>query len=300
MSSKAEEETDKDVCANCGIAGVDEIKLEDCQDCDLVKYCSDKCREEHREQHTEDCKKRANILHDKRLFTPPEGTHRGECPICFLPMPIGLKKSTFMSCCGQTSCKGCIYANYISNIQDMVEASRCVFCRTSASDKEEHRKRKRERVKANDPAALRYKGTECHRARNYNKALQYFSKAAELGDAEAHYHLGYMYMEGEGTEKDEDKAVYHLEKASIGGHPDARYHLAIEEAKNGNMDRAAKHLIIAANLGHDGSMQVLLSFCKEGVITKEEYGATLRTHQAAVDAMKSAQRDAAERIGHPF
>ena len=109
MSSKAEEEADENVCANCGITGVDEIKLKECQDCDLVKYCSEKCREEHREQHTEDCKKRANILHDRRLFTQPEGTHRGECPICFLPMPVELQKSTFMSCCGQTSCLGCIF-----------------------------------------------------------------------------------------------------------------------------------------------------------------------------------------------
>ena len=30
-------------------------------------------------------------------------------------------------------------------------------------------------------------------------------------------------------------------------------------------------------------------------IAKEEYGATLRTHQAAIDETKSAQRDAAEK-----
>jgi hypothetical protein len=34
---------------------------------------------------------------------------------------------------------------------------------------------------------------------------------------------------------------------------------------------------------------------KKGYITKEEYGATLRTHQAAVGSTKSAQRDAAEK-----
>jgi hypothetical protein len=69
MSSKAEEEAaaDKDVCANCGIAEVDNIKLKIlCEGgCDLVKYCGDKCREEHREQHHEECKKRANELHEK-------------------------------------------------------------------------------------------------------------------------------------------------------------------------------------------------------------------------------------------
>ena len=57
MSSKELEEADKNVCANCGAAEVDDIKLEECDGCDLVKYCSDKCREEHREKHGEECKK---------------------------------------------------------------------------------------------------------------------------------------------------------------------------------------------------------------------------------------------------
>jgi hypothetical protein len=82
-----------DACANCGIAQVDEIKLKDCDGCDLVKYCSDKCKEEHREQHEEECKKRASKLRNDDLFTQPDGTHLGECPICFLPMPLIHKKN---------------------------------------------------------------------------------------------------------------------------------------------------------------------------------------------------------------
>lgn len=45
-------------CANCGVAEVDDIKLKDCDGRDLVKYCSDKCTENHREQHDEECKRR--------------------------------------------------------------------------------------------------------------------------------------------------------------------------------------------------------------------------------------------------
>ena len=99
MNSGAEEEAvaDKDVCGNCGIAGVDEIKLEECDGCDLVKYCSDKCREEHREQHHEECKRRAGELHDKRLFTQPDRNHIGECPFCFLPHSLDGRKSAFMT-----------------------------------------------------------------------------------------------------------------------------------------------------------------------------------------------------------
>ncbi len=92
-----------------------------------------------------------------------------------------------------------------------------------------------------------------------------------------------------------EKAAYHWEKAAIGGHPGARHNLACYEAANGNMEKAAKHWIIAANLGDDKSMKTLLSAYKDGYITKEEYGATLRAHQAAINATKSSQRDAAER-----
>ena len=58
---------------------------------------------------------------------------------------------------------------------------------------------------------------------------------------------------------------------------------------------AVKHWIIAANLGCGEAMKELLEAYKNGYITKEKYGTTLRAHQAAVDAMKSSQRDAAER-----
>ena len=35
---------------------------------------------------------------------------------------------------------------------------------------------------------------------------------------------------GEGVEKDEGKAIYHLEEAAMGGHPRARYDLGLGEA----------------------------------------------------------------------
>ena len=98
MSSMAEAEADADICcANCGIAEVDDIKLKDCDGCDLVKYCSDKCQENHREQHEAACKKRKAELRDKELFEQPDGSHYGECPLCFLPMPIDQSKFRFHS-----------------------------------------------------------------------------------------------------------------------------------------------------------------------------------------------------------
>ena len=91
--------------------------------------------------------------------------------------------------------------------------------------------------------------------------------------------------------------MYHWEKAAIGGHPGARYFLGISEERNGNMERAVKHFIIAANLGCDDSMKELWGHYSLGNITKEDLDATLRSHQAALVAMKSEQRDVAEASG---
>ena len=162
-----------DVCANCGIAQVDEIKLEDCGGCDLVKYCGDKCKEEHREQHEEDCKRRAKKLHDDDLFTQPDGTHLGECPICFLPMPLDPKKSCYRSCCSNLICQGCIIAQMKSNMT-VLEGSRCPFCREPVADNDEEESSKlMERVKANDPAAMVQFGMERYLEGDYDGALKY-------------------------------------------------------------------------------------------------------------------------------
>ncbi len=160
-------------------------------------------------------------------------------------------------------------------------------------DGAEKMKRIMKRIKANDPAALSYLGTKSCNEGDYDVAFEYLTNAAELGDLEAHHHLGYMYHVGGGVKKDEEKAVYHSEKAAIGGHPLARYNLAVQEEQNGNIERAVKHFIIAAKLGDERSMKDLWAHYSLGNITKDDLEATLRTHKAAIDAMKSPEREAA-------
>jgi hypothetical protein len=80
-------------CANCGISAVDDVKLKDCDDgCDLVKYCSDKCQDNHREQHGEECKKRLIELRDRNLFTQPEGSNLGRMPDLLFTVVAGSQK----------------------------------------------------------------------------------------------------------------------------------------------------------------------------------------------------------------
>jgi hypothetical protein len=106
-------------CANCAVAEVDDIKLDTCCDgCDLVKYCRDKCMEEHREQHDEDCKKRKVELHDKQLFTQPPGTHQGECTtmkeIGILQLNSGQKQLNWETQKRIISCQRCIVGGKVS------------------------------------------------------------------------------------------------------------------------------------------------------------------------------------------
>ena len=74
-----------------------------------------------------------------------------------------------------------------------------------------------------------------------DRAIEYWTKAAGLGDAGARYQLSVAYQLGQCAEKDEEKEVYHnLEEAAIGGHVDARYNLGVKDANNGKI---VKHWI---------------------------------------------------------
>jgi tetratricopeptide (TPR) repeat protein len=285
-----------EVCVSCGIAVVDDIKLTDCNaGCDLVKYCGDNCQVNHREQHEKECKKRLTEMHDKQLFTQPDISHHGECPICCLPLPIDPKKSIMMTCCSKLICSGCDHANYKREFEQGLQ-HRCAFCRNPAPKSEEQAlKQIMKRIKKNnDPAAMCRMGTKHYSKGDYGKALQYYAKAAELGDVRARSCLGGLYYSGEGVEKDEEKAVYHWEQAAIDGHPGARVYLAAHEMENGRLERAAKHWIIAANLGCDTSLKAIKVLFVKGVVSKEEYAGALRGQQAFVDATKSAEREKVE------
>ena len=65
ISIDAEEVATDICCASCGIAEVDDVKLKPCDGCDLVKYCSDTCKEDHRLQHETLCRERAAELRDE-------------------------------------------------------------------------------------------------------------------------------------------------------------------------------------------------------------------------------------------
>jgi tetratricopeptide (TPR) repeat protein len=300
-------------CASCGVAEVDDIKLKTCTACKLVRYCSVKCQKAHRPRHEQACKKRAAELRDEILFRQPESSHYGDCPICLLPLSLDTKQSMMQSCCSKMICLGCDYANKIREMEDRLQYKcpifsanwkrelkdsldqKCPFCRhPGAKTQAESDILVMKRVRVNDPFALREVGTTRCEKGDYKGAIEYWMRAAELGDAEANYQLSVMYREGRGVDRDEKKELHHLTEAAISGDPSARHNLACYEWRNGRYERAAKHWIIAANLGNDKSVEALKEGYVTGFVSKEDFAAALRAHQAAVDATKSPQREAAE------
>jgi len=298
MMSGGEESDDKVVimcCASCGITANDDIKLKKCTACKCVRYCGVKCQKEHRPQHKKECKKRAAEIRDELLFKQPESSHLGDCPICCLPLPLEGRKSTMNPCCSTIICIGCNFANQKREFQAGQKEHQCAFCRTPlATTDEGSEPHLMKRVEANDPFALLQKGVRCNRRGERERAIEYYTRAAGLGVVTAHCNLAMAYQNGQGIERDEKRAIYHWEKAAIGGHPDARFNLGVNDLKNRRADRAVRHFIIAAGLGDDDSVEQLKKLNPLGLVSKEDFAATLRAHKNVVDETKSKQREEAE------
>ncbi|WP_120952631.1 SEL1-like repeat protein [Helicobacter sp. L8] len=48
---------------------------------------------------------------------------------------------------------------------------------------------------------------EAYKKKDYTKALQYFQKAVQMGDAAGYYGLGHMYQQGQGTPINYEKSI---------------------------------------------------------------------------------------------
>ena len=74
---------------------------------------------------------------------------------------------------------------------------------------------------------------------------------------------------------------------------DARHNLGCMEGKAGNMDRACKHMIIAARAGHEKALSKVKDGFQAGYVAKDEYESTLRAYHESQTEMKSKAREAA-------
>ncbi|EJK55991.1 hypothetical protein THAOC_24202 [Thalassiosira oceanica] len=290
-----------ETCANCGKQGSDTVKLKNCTACRLVKYCGVDCQRAHRKQHKTACKQRAAELKDEQLYSQGHERPEGEfCPICTLPIPLPMSKhSVFEVCCMKTICIGCAIAAQKRGMFD------CAFCRTPRPGNDADRLAMiRARVEKKDPEAIYHLGQKYFFGslglqKDMRKAVELYTKAAELGSIDALFSLGDAYFSGNGVQEDVTKATAFFTKAAMQGHVVSRYNLGNHEGRKGNYDRALRHYLISAKMGYENSVQNIKRALMRGLATKEQYAEAMNGYQDAVEEMKSYDRDeAVRRLGY--
>ena len=287
------------VCSNCGKHGSDTVKLKDCTACRLVKYCGVDCQKAHRKLHKKACKQRAAELEDEQLYSQGHERPEGDfCPICTLPIPLPMDEHSFFKwCCMKRICRGCSIATQKRGMSD------CAFCRAPFPDNYADKLAMiQARVAKKDPAAICFLGKKYYFGdlglqKDMRRAVELYTKAAELGSVEALYSLGNACYSGEGVEQDEAKAVEFYKKAAMQGHVESRYNLGTLEGEKGNHDRAARHFLISAKMGLKESLETIKKMYVAGLATKEQYSRALKGYQDAVEETKSHDRDEATRLG---
>ena len=171
----------------------------------------------------------------------------------------------------------------------------CPFCKSERGNKtdEEQVEEVLKRVEANDPASIcllaniYYRG-EGGLQQDQVKAMELFTKSAELGFSKAHYLLGHEYYQ----RGDLKKTNFHYEAAAIAGHELARFAVGIMDEESENMERAAKHLRIAASTGDYNAMHHLRKSFEFGYISRESINSTLIAYNSYCAEMRSEARDA--------
>jgi TPR repeat protein len=120
---------------------------------------------------------------------------------------------------------------------------KCPFCNTGSKGNEEQVQDIRKRVAANDPASIFDEHGSGGLQQDGAKAMELYTRAADLGFSSAHSYLGDVYHE-EGELK---KAKFHYETAAMAGQKGARFIIGVMEGNSGNKERAVKHFTIAAS-----------------------------------------------------
>ena len=110
----------------------------------------------------------------------------------------------------------------------------------------------------------------------YERAFEYFSEYAKMGNATAQYYLGYMYENGEGVSQDSAKAAEWYRKSAEQGNAVAQYNLGkmYENGRGVSQDyvKAVECFLKAAEQGNHVAQYDLGNMYKEGRGISQAYG----------------------------
>jgi TPR repeat protein len=149
------------------------------------------------------------------------------------------------------------------------------------------------RVAANDAFSIYVLANSYYEGLNgiqqdLTKAMELFTKSADLGCSDAHCDLADVYRD-EGCMK---KAKFHWEAAAMAGDEGARCNLGVMEAESRNMERALKHWTIGASAGCFRAMHNMLIALKNCDVSRETMDTTLAAYNNSCAEVRSEARDA--------
>ncbi len=111
------------------------------------------------------------------------------------------------------------------------------------------------------PEEMFQHGKAAYGAEQYTEAIEWYSKAAEQGVAEAQYRLGRCYYNGKGVSQNSEEAVRWFRKAAEQGDAEALYDLGhcyyYGEGVTKDLEEAVKWYHKAAEQGHIGAQEIL-------------------------------------------
>jgi TPR repeat protein len=206
---------------------------------------------------------------------------------------VGLAKldmERYYACCGKSVCRVCIYSLVTSGNNE-----RCAFCNAERKSitADESIKAILKRVEVNDNGAICVLGNYYEDGfgglqQDHTKAMELFTRAADLGCSKGHNKLAEIYCK-EGKYK---KSKFHREAAAMAGDEVARCNLGLMETHFRNMEQAIKHFTIAASAGHYIAMHELRELFDQGVVSRESIDSILAAYNNCCAEMRSEARDA--------
>ena len=123
------------------------------------------------------------------------------------------------------------------------------------------------RVEKKDPVAINHLGSKYFHGmdglqKDMRKAVELWTEAADLGSTEALFNLGNSYNLGEGV--------------VMQGNVQSRHNLGCDEGEREDFDRAVRHFLISAKMGHKNSLESIKKVFMAGLATKEQYAEALK------------------------
>ena len=252
------------------------------------------------------------------------------CPICFHRLPLQKSEHVYHTCCGQVICDGCVIGKMRTQLKEpqpqfkelgrIIEGTTpeeeqfrlikkygnhiyvCPYCRAPfPEDWEEGLQRLYDRIEVRDDRDYTiavnqlgsyYSSGEHGLPQNLKKAEELFTKAYDLGNPDAAWHLYLLYHNYYPNQNEKEKK--YLVRGEMIGNMECTSVLAKLACDSGNGEECARLCMKAALLGEDTSN--LLQCYRHNLLSKDDLATTLRAIQAVKDEVTTKRRDFAHRF----